>query len=49
MFKKTPVNPQFDLFSMLSTQPDKREAKKYDIPTGGIFKPKIKRLIGYKI
>jgi len=39
MFKKTPENPQFDLFSTPSTQPGKREAKKYDDPilTGGII------------
>jgi hypothetical protein len=30
MFKKTAENPQFDLFSTPSTQPGKREAKKYD-------------------
>ena len=34
MFKKTPANPQFDLFSTPSTQPGKREAKKYDDPHG---------------
>jgi hypothetical protein len=30
MFKKSPVNSQYDLFSTPSTQPGKREAKKYD-------------------
>ncbi|MDN5307385.1 MAG: hypothetical protein PWP16_748 [Eubacteriaceae bacterium] len=34
MFKKTPENPQFDLFSTPSTQMRKREAKKYDDPHG---------------
>ncbi len=34
MFKKTPENPQFDLFATPSTQPGKREAKKYDDPHG---------------
>ena len=32
MFKKTPVNPQYDMFSTPSTQMGKREAKKYDDP-----------------
>lgn len=32
MFKKTPVNPQYDMFSTPSTQLGKREAKKYDDP-----------------
>ncbi|MDS1032818.1 transposase [Porphyromonadaceae sp. NP-X] len=34
MFKKTPENPQFDLFATPSTQMGKREAKKYDDPHG---------------
>jgi hypothetical protein len=34
MFKKTPENPQFDLFSTPSTQMGKCEAKKYDDPHG---------------
>jgi len=34
MFKKTPENPQFDLFSTPSTQMGRREAKKYDDPHG---------------
>jgi hypothetical protein len=34
MFKKTPENPQFDLFSTPSTQMRKRKAKKYDDPHG---------------
>lgn len=32
MFKKTSVNPQYDMFSTPSTQMGKREAKKYDDP-----------------
>lgn len=32
MFKKTPDNPQYDMFSTPSTQLGKREAKKYDDP-----------------
>ncbi len=32
MFKKTPENTQFDVFSTPSTQMGKREAKKYDDP-----------------
>lgn len=34
MFKKTPENPQFELFSTPSTQMGRREAKKYDDPHG---------------
>jgi hypothetical protein len=37
MFKKTPENPQFDLFSTPSTQMGRREVKSMMIPTGGII------------
>jgi len=37
MFKKTPENPQYDLFSTLSTLTGKREAKSIKISKGDII------------
>ncbi|MCE5178743.1 MAG: hypothetical protein LLF81_06350 [Porphyromonadaceae bacterium] len=49
MFKKTPENPQFELFSTPSTQMGRREAKKYDDPDADYRKKGDQKVKGYSV